>query len=70
MKRYDELNAEHNKEIVWADGRHRGYIRLHINHHGGHADFIAISNVESRIYDTKTIHSVNIINDGTMLHFD
>jgi len=70
MKHYDELNAEHNKEIVWADGRHRGFIRLHIDQHGGHADFIAISNVESRRYERKTIHSVNIVNNGSMLRFD
>ncbi|NQY36503.1 MAG: alkaline phosphatase D family protein [Alteromonadaceae bacterium] len=70
MKRYDELNVEHNQEIVWADGRHRGFIRLHIDHHGGHADFIAISNVDSRLYETKIIHSVSIINNGSMLNFD
>ena len=70
MQRDDELNAEINKEIVWADGSHRGFIRLQIDHHGGHADFIAISNVDSPLYETKTIHSVNIINNGNMLNFD
>ena len=70
MKHYDELNAKHNKEIVWADGIHRGFIRLHIDHHGGQANFIAISNVDSQQYETKTIHSVNIVNNGNMLHFD
>ena len=70
MQHYDKLNAECNKEIIWADGRHRGFIRLHIDHHGGHADFIAISNVDTRNYETKSIHSVNIVNNGSMLHFD
>ncbi len=70
MKQYDTLNAAHNKEIVWADGRHRGYIRLHIDHNGGQADFIAISNVDSRLYETKTIHSVSIANDLGKLRFD
>tara|TARA_R110002167_G_scaffold62471_4_gene176396 strand:+ start:11157 stop:12827 length:1671 start_codon:yes stop_codon:yes gene_type:complete len=70
MKSYDQLNTEHNKEIVWADGRHRGFIRLHIDHNSGHADFIAVSNVESRIYETNIIHSVDILNNGNMLKFD
>jgi alkaline phosphatase D len=69
MKNYDELNMAHNKEIVWADGRHRGYIRLEINHQGGHADFIAVSNVESLEYETKIIHSVDIEKNATSLKF-
>jgi phosphodiesterase/alkaline phosphatase D-like protein len=69
MKNYDELNMAHNKEIVWADGRHRGYIRLEINHQGGHADFIAVSNVESLEYETKIIHSVDIEKNTTSLKF-
>jgi alkaline phosphatase D len=67
LKRFDELNAKHNEEIVWSDGRHRGYIRLHIKHDGGKADFIAISDVESRNYSSKIIHSVEIAqNDGKL----
>ena len=70
MKNYDELNIAHNKEIVWADGRHRGYIRLEINHQGGHADFITVSNVESLEYETKIIHSVDIEKNANSLKFD
>ena len=69
MKKYDELNMAHNKEIVWADGRHRGYIRLEINQQGGHADFITVSNVESLEYETKIIHSVDIEKNGNSLKF-
>lgn len=70
MQRYDELNSAQNKEILWTDGRHRGFIRLEINHHGGHADFIAVSTVESREYETKIIHSVDIEKNQNSLKFE
>ncbi len=60
LKKYDELNALHNKEIVWSNGRHRGFIRLKLNHQSGHADFITVSNVKTPIYETQIIYSVNI----------
>lgn len=70
MLHYDQLNMAHNKEIVWADGRHRGFIRLEINHNGGHADFIAVSNVESLEYKTKIIYSVDIEKTVNSLKFE
>jgi alkaline phosphatase D len=69
MQRYDELNSAQNKEIVWTDGRYRGFIRLEINHQGGHADFIIVTNVESREYETKIIHSVDIQKSQGSLKF-
>ena len=69
MLRYDELNSAQNKEIKWTDGRHRGFIRLEIDHHGGHADFITVSNVESPDYETKIIYSVDIEKNQSSLKF-
>jgi alkaline phosphatase D len=69
MLRYDQLNSAQNKEIVWTDGRHRGFIRLEINHQSGHADFIIVSNVESREYETKIIHCVDIEKTQKTLKF-
>ncbi|MFT7685499.1 MAG: alkaline phosphatase D [Candidatus Azotimanducaceae bacterium] len=70
IERFDKINMEHNKEIVWSDGRHRGYIRLTINHEGAHADFIAVSNVESRDFSAKTIHSVDIAQHKGKLQYE
>lgn len=70
MQRYDELNTSQNKEIIWTDGRHRGFIRLEINHKSAHADFITVSNVESREYKTKIIHSVGINKNQGSLNFE
>lgn len=69
MHRYDELNSAQNKEIIWTDGRHRGFIRLEINHQGAHADFITVSNVESIEYETKIIHSVDIEKNNGSLNY-
>jgi len=69
LKRFDELMAEHNKEIVWTDGRHRGYIRLQIDHDGGRADFVTVSEVESRHYSTRTVKSLKISNSNGGLSF-
>ena len=69
LKRFDEANAANNEEIVWADGRHRGFIRLNINQQRVHADYITVSTVESRQYTTQTIRSVDIIKAGDTLDF-
>jgi alkaline phosphatase D len=60
LKHYDEQNALQNPEVVWTDGRYRGFIRLAINHDGARADFVTVSTVESPRYDVRTIRSVDI----------
>jgi alkaline phosphatase D len=69
LRHFDEANAANNKEIVWADGRHRGFIRLNINHQRVQADYIIVSTVESRQYTTETIRSVDITKAGNSLAF-
>jgi alkaline phosphatase D len=67
LKHFDELNAASNPEVLWTDGRHRGFIRLEIDHAGVRADFVAVTNVESRIYNTQIVRSVHIESrDGTL----
>ena len=67
IRRFDEFNAANNKGIEWCDGRHLGFIRLHLDHEGAHAEFVTVSNVESRTYTTQTVHSVDIVQaDGTL----
>ncbi|MCH8265702.1 MAG: alkaline phosphatase D family protein, partial [Proteobacteria bacterium] len=67
IQRFDELNAANNREIEWTDGRHRGFVRLRIDHQRAHADFVTVSDVESRRYTTRTVHAVDIVRaDGTL----
>jgi len=60
LTRFDELIAEKNQEVVWADGRYRGFIRLEITHDGAHADFVTVTNVETRDYETRIVHAMDI----------
>lgn len=69
LKRFDESNAADNKEIVWSDGRHRGFIRLSINHQNVHADFIAVSNVETREFEIQPVRAFDIEKVGDSLRF-
>lgn len=69
LANYDKLNAAHNKEIIWTAGQYRGFIRLLINHEGAHADYVTVSDVESRNYETGIVHSVDIKKSAGTLHY-
>lgn len=69
LQRFDELNAAINPGIVWANGRHRGYIRLEIDHDGARADYVAVTDIESRDYDTNIIYTANIEHLGGTLRY-
>lgn len=60
LARWDEMVAAENEEIVWADGRYRGFIRLDITHDDVHADFVTVTDVESRDYEKRIVNSVDI----------
>lgn len=67
LKHYDVRNALENSEVVWTDGRYRGFIRLEIDHDGARADFVTVSTVESQSYNVRTVRSVDIQpHDGTL----
>lgn len=70
MLRFDELNTANNEEIIWSDGRHRGFIRLQVNHQGTHADYVTVSNVASRTYETEVLRSVDIVNRDGLLQYE
>lgn len=67
LRRFDEVNAASNKEVVWTEGHYRGFIRLEIDHDRAHADYVTVSNVESRNFSIQVVHSVDIESrDGTL----
>jgi len=69
LERYDALIAARNEEIVWAHGRNNGYIRLAIDHDGAQADYVAMSTIESRNYDTRILRTAKIANTDGELHY-
>ena len=69
LARWDALLAANNKEVVWVDGRYRGFIRLDITHDGVHADFVTVTNVETRDYETQIVHSLDIESSNGTLRY-
>jgi alkaline phosphatase D len=69
LRRFDELNAAGNKEVVWTEGRYRGFIRLDIDHDTAHADYVTVTNVESRDYDIRIVHAVDVESAGGTLRY-
>jgi alkaline phosphatase D len=69
ITRWDELAAANNREIVWVDGRHRGFIRLDITHDAVRADFVAVTDVESRDYKTRIVKTMDIEHDNGSLRY-
>ncbi len=69
LARFDELNAQHNDGIVWTDGRHRGFIRLELNRESAIADYVTVTNIESRDYEVRVIRSVDIARRGEILTY-
>jgi alkaline phosphatase D len=69
ITRWDELAATNNREVVWVDGRHRGFIRLDIAHDGARADFVTVTDVETRKYETKIIKSMEILSTNGSLSY-
>lgn len=51
----DALIAAHNREVVWTDNTHRGYVRVVLEHAGGRADYMAVSSVLDRAYSVRQV---------------
>ena len=66
---FDQLNQAQNPDIVWTDSLNRGYIKLKINQREVKADFIAVSNVASRDYESRVIHTERIASANGQLHY-
>ena len=69
LRRFDELNAANNAEVVWTEGRYRGFIRLEIDHDGARADFVTVTTTQSRNYDSQIVRSVDIESSNGTLRY-
>jgi len=58
--RYDQLLAAQNDSVDWVDGRHRGFIRLTLHREGARAEYVALSTIDTRNFDTRIVRSVDI----------
>ena len=60
LGRYDVLMAETNREVVWTNGNYNGFVRLEIDHEGARVDYVTMTNIETRDYDTHIVYTANI----------
>lgn len=67
--RFDQLTAEQNGSVEWMDGRYRGYVRLTLNRTDASAEFITVSDIESRNYAVRTLRSTKIVKSNGTLNY-
>ena len=60
----DGFLAEHNKELVWTDNLHRGFIKLELDKEKAVARYVAVSNFLSEKYEVSLLKRVEIVNSN------
>lgn len=69
MRRFDALTARDNESVEWVDGSHRGFIKLSLTHEHATADFVALSHIETRGFETDVVRSVDIVRNGDRIEY-
>ncbi|MEO1326386.1 MAG: alkaline phosphatase D family protein [Pseudomonadota bacterium] len=65
--RHDELLVETNDSVEWMDGRYRGFVKLTLEREKARAEFVGLSTIETRSFDTAVIRFVDIVRrDGRL----
>lgn len=68
-ERLDQLIAIRNEGVDWADGSHRGFVRLTLQRDEARADFVGLSTIETRNFSTKVLRSARIVRRDGTLHY-
>lgn len=65
--RIDAAYARHNREVLWTDDLHNGYVRLVLRRRDGTANFVAVNTVDVPDYAASTIREFRLVRrDGTI----
>lgn len=64
---FDRRVAAHNREILWTDCQHRGYVKLNLTPSQALASFVMVSNITSEHYSAKTLREYTIRKAGQSL---
>ena len=67
---FDRLVSEHNREVVWTDCTHRGFVKLILTPESARAEYIVVNDVHSEQYRSSVLHKMNIVKRGNSLAFD
>lgn len=66
----DDRLVASNPEILWTNGISNGYLRVHITPDQLQADFVSVSSILSRDYDTGTLRSLTVRHEGAGLSYE
>ena len=65
----DKRLAQHNREVVWTDGRYNGYLRVTLEPGLGRADYLAVDTVRDTRYRLETLRSVALLPKAGQLRY-
>ncbi|MGS2722940.1 alkaline phosphatase D family protein [Porticoccus sp. GXU_MW_L64] len=68
-RQLDHMMAEHNKEVLWTDCLHRGFVKLMLTRDKAEVDFITVDNVKDRRFKTKILRQIRIAHKNGSLAF-
>lgn len=68
-RRFDALTARDNASVDWVDGSYRGFIKLTLTPSRATADFVALSNIETRGFKTTVVRSVDIVREDDRIDY-
>jgi phosphodiesterase/alkaline phosphatase D-like protein len=66
---FDRLVYEHNREVVWTDCTHRGFIKLVLTPESATAEYIVVDNIHSEQYRSSLLRRMDIIKRNNSLTF-
>ena len=66
---FDRLVSEHNREVVWTDCTHRGFIKLVLTPESAKAEYIVVDNVHSERFQSSVLRRMDIIKRNNSLAF-
>jgi alkaline phosphatase D len=65
----EQMMVAHNREILWANFRSKGYVRLTLERDSALAEFIAVDRISSPQYSTSVVKQVAIERAGSGLSY-
>lgn len=63
-EKLDRAFEIHNPEVRWTDNFHQGYVRMILTRDEGRADFVAMSTILERTYQSKILRTDHFVRHG------
>ena len=66
---FDCLVSEHNREVIWADCTHRGFVKLVLTPESPKAEYVSVDTIHSEHYVSSVLRRMEIVKRGNSLAF-